>query len=262
MLAVADILRSEPVCIRATCTLRDAVRRVQAHELRHLPVTDERGRLVGLVHDLQLFRYCDRNGHAWVIRPEHAELPVLRAAVSAGPTAEPTTRLGHVLELLTQGWEDAVVVVDGAERPVGLFTMRDALDLAPRCLLPRSRVADASSTDAAAFELRAPVREVLRRMWKEQHSHALVREGMRVVGTVALRVLVALEPRSGATLADVTVRRPIRAVVPQTPLVDAVRALAAEPGGCLPVRVEHQPRGLFTERHALAAMRRALEAAG
>lgn len=259
MFAVADVMTPEPVCIRATSTLRDAVREVVSRGLRHLPVTDERGRLVALVHDFQLFRHCRRRAEQWEIRPDHAQLPVLRAAVSVGRTAEPATPLGDVLPALADGWDDAVVVLDGACRPVGLFTVADALRLAPGWLAPWSQVRQAVTTRFTTFDVATPIRDALRRLWEEQRPHALVREGVALAGTISLRELVAFDPRAGAMLADVMAREPVRAVGPETSLVEATRALAADPRGCLPVLVDRRPRGLFTQRDVLRTLRRTIE---
>lgn len=259
MRTVAEVMSTDPPCLRATQTLRDAAREVLSRGLRHLPVTDETGRLVGLVHDFQLLRHAVWRDGCFVLRPEYAGLPVLRAAVSVGFTARPGTPVRAVLSGLAEGWEEAVVVVDPARRPVGLFAVHDALRLASAWLGPGWRVRHAATPDGPAYPVEAPAREVLRRMGQERRPHALVRDGEEVVGTISLRELVACDPRSDAPLGERIRRGSSRAVAPEASLADAARALAEVPGLCLPVRLD-PGWGLLTPRDVLRAVQHALGA--
>lgn len=261
MVTIADVAVTEPVCVRATSTLRYCLRQLLTHGARHLPVLDDQGRLVGLVHDFQLLRHCDRRRRVPVVRPDYEEVPALKLAVSAGRTATPDRRLVDGLDMLTDGWEDVVVLVDDERHPVGLFTVNDALRLAPSWLTPWWRVRQAMTETCDALAAETPAREALRLLWRQQRAHALVMDGDDLVGAISLRELVAVDPESTITVRQLQGSSRARTVGPDTSLVDAARMLTRERRGCLPVIVNERARGLFTAHDMVRALRRTVNVA-
>ena len=54
MMTAHDLMTEDPTTIPMTATVRDAVRLLQALDVRHLPVVDESGALVGMLSDRDL----------------------------------------------------------------------------------------------------------------------------------------------------------------------------------------------------------------
>lgn len=258
MVKIAEVMTADPVCVRATSTLRHCLRQLLTHGVRHLPVLDDVGRLLGLVHDFQVLRHCTR-GKVPVLRPELADTPALRVAVSAGKTASPDGSLLELIDLLTDRWEEAVVVVDEEKHPVGIFSQQDALRLAGSWLTPWWRVRQSMVVDDFVLSADLPARQGLRKLWDAQKAHAMVFDGDRLLGAVSLRELVGVDPESDATLREVS--RRLRVVGPDTAIVDAAHVMAVERRACLPVLVDERPAGLFTSACLLRAMRRSVNVA-
>ena len=114
-------MTQEPLTIDIGECLVDAKEEMASHGVRHLVVT-ERGRVVGILSDRDLHRCA-------------AEKRVAPAVVSVGEAmtrspygVPPDTPLREVARTMADEGFGCVVVLAG-DRPVGIFTTRDALRL-------------------------------------------------------------------------------------------------------------------------------------
>jgi acetoin utilization protein AcuB len=126
---VRDFMTREPITLREDDLLRQAVEIVVVRRIRHIPVLDSKGHLVGIV--------TDRDVQGTLPSPLSAAAPEEYEALLE------TTSLARIMtrQVLTVGVDDLVAeavetlladkidglpVLDG-DRVVGIFTVRDAL---------------------------------------------------------------------------------------------------------------------------------------
>jgi acetoin utilization protein AcuB len=120
---------SEPaVTIRAVAPVREAFELLKTRKIRHLPVVDERGRLVGIVTDRDLRQMVfdpaiqERLGDVDVL-----EGLTVREIMTWGViTVRPQTEIRQAARLMHEQKVGALPVVD-AGRVVGMLTERDVL---------------------------------------------------------------------------------------------------------------------------------------
>jgi CBS domain-containing protein len=94
---------------------------MRAHEVRHLCVVDDQGRLMGIVSDRDILLLGEER---------YASPTALREVM----TAEPITRSGatpaaELAELMLSLHIDAVPIVDAQRRPIGIVTSTDLLSV-------------------------------------------------------------------------------------------------------------------------------------
>ena len=126
---VRDFMTKDPLTLREDDLLRQAVEVVMVRRIRHIPVLDRDGRLVGIV--------TDRDVQGTLPSPLSAAAPEEYEALLE------TTSLAHIMtkdvitvapddlaaeavETLLAARIDGLPVLDG-DRLVGIFTVRDAL---------------------------------------------------------------------------------------------------------------------------------------
>ena len=107
----------DPVTIRADQTVGDALRLMQANHIGGIPVTDEAGRLVGIVTNRDV-RF-----------QEDMDVLILEVMTSEGLVTIPegSTDRAHVKEVLQKHKVEKLPVVDKDGRIVGLITYKDIL---------------------------------------------------------------------------------------------------------------------------------------
>ncbi len=128
---VREVMTPAPTCIAAQATVMQLVRIVHTKKFRHLLVTDDDGRLVGIVSDRDIIR-CFGPGEF----PDEAVLSRMRAdqimstdVVAVGPDEAPE----KCIELmLSHGINCLPVTLDS--RPLGILTTADLLRLLRRML--------------------------------------------------------------------------------------------------------------------------------
>ena len=91
--------------------------------VRHLPVTDDDGCFVGLVDD----RLVTRALLTGADRENALQEPVEQAMTRYVPQVGPDVPVGRVSRLLRTSRCDAVAVVDGRDRLLGLITLVDVV---------------------------------------------------------------------------------------------------------------------------------------
>lgn len=126
---VRDFMTKDPVTLRPDDLLRQAVEIVMVRRIRHIPVLDESGALVGIV--------TDRDVQGTLPSPLSAAAPEeYEALLETTPLSRIMTRnvitvgvddlAAEAVETLLADRIDGLPVLDGG-RLVGIFTVRDAL---------------------------------------------------------------------------------------------------------------------------------------
>ena len=119
---VSDLMTTALVTINASEQLSEAKIDMEMSLVHHLPVVDERGRLVGIVSDRDIVRRADKKRVSDVMS---------RDIVTTRPDAPAHLAASMMLEFRI----GAVPVVDDDGALVGVVTITDYLALARRALL-------------------------------------------------------------------------------------------------------------------------------
>jgi CBS domain-containing protein len=119
-LTIGTIMTPKPVCVEADLKLSRAKEQMDAHKVRHLPVT-RYGRLAGVI--------TEQNLKVARTNPFHYHFTVAEAMEVDPYIVPPETNAEDVLrDMLHYKLEYAVVARD-ENRPIGIFTRQDALKL-------------------------------------------------------------------------------------------------------------------------------------
>ena len=121
MRVIRDVMTAGPREIDVRECLMDAAEAMKRYGVHHLLVT-ERGRLVGVLSDRDVHRFEARKR----VAPE--VLSVGEAMTPEPYTVGPATPLAGVARTMAEQGYGSVVVMEG-DRPVGIFTLRDAARL-------------------------------------------------------------------------------------------------------------------------------------
>ncbi len=119
----------------------------------------------------------------------------LRSLLARPPiTCAPDTPLGEALAVMDREHIGSLVVVDGEQRPLGVFTLHDVLS---RVALPRAGhdmpMAELMTPDPHSVPPEARAYEAALLMAQHGFSHICVVEGGRLVGVVSERDLFSLQ---------------------------------------------------------------------
>ena len=126
---VRDFMTKDPVTLREDDLLRQAVEIVMVQRIRHIPVLDQGGRLVGIV--------TDRDVQGTLPSPLSAAAPeeyeallettsLARIMTRDVTTVGPDDLAAEAVETLLADKIDGLPVLEN-DRLVGIFTVRDAL---------------------------------------------------------------------------------------------------------------------------------------
>jgi CBS domain-containing protein len=120
-LTVADLMTTQLLTIKASEPLKEARADMEIGVIRHLPVVDDRGRLVGVISDRDLI--SKRGGKVADV--------MTRALITTKPDAPAfeaaTLMLDHKIS--------SVLVTNEDDELVGMVTQTDYLEVARRALL-------------------------------------------------------------------------------------------------------------------------------
>lgn len=128
---VRDCMTPKPVTVGPKTTLQEALEVMAARKIRHLPVIDQAGRLVGFITDRDLRRAAPSPLQAQSDQQAQAvleETPVERVMMRAPVTVPSTSPLRAAVELMVTRKFGALPVVDGG-RLVGIVSQIDVLKL-------------------------------------------------------------------------------------------------------------------------------------
>lgn len=123
-LRVADLMTTALTTVHASDPVTGAHAEMQVAGIRHLPVIDERGRLVGVLSDRDVLRAIAAKKS---VRVADVMTRDLVTALDQAPADVPA-------ELMLEQNISSVLVVDDANTLVGMVTMTDYLHLARRAL--------------------------------------------------------------------------------------------------------------------------------
>ncbi len=171
--------------------LSDVARLLADKQIRHLPVVDPKGRMTGVLTDMDLYKAgrltaagvwaWNTAGNNWMRARDVSITDPLRVL--------PDLSLPGALQRLLADRHRLVIAMDAFKRPIGLFTERDAIRIAVR-VLPAGRPVDLAQTAPLLVSPSDRAGEVLRLMDTYRVRHIPVVLNGEVVGTVSRRDLL------------------------------------------------------------------------
>lgn len=105
---------------------------LEVHDIRHLPVVDDSGRLVGLVSQRHLYRIVSprrlENG-GWYYDKDVLDSFILKKVMVLDPhTLKPENTLEEGMQAMITFKFGCIPIVDGGNRPVGIITRDSVID--------------------------------------------------------------------------------------------------------------------------------------
>jgi CBS domain-containing protein len=127
-MTAADWMTIEPVVVAFDAPIEEAERLIRDHHVSGLPVIDGDGVLVGVISQTD-FVHLDDPGVRSLIR--HASSGIRVGEVMSRPalTVLLTTPLVEAAGIMTRERVHRVVVVDGQQRPLGVLSAMDFVEL-------------------------------------------------------------------------------------------------------------------------------------
>jgi acetoin utilization protein AcuB len=127
----AEIMTKDPTTIPVTASVADAVELLESLGVRHLPVVDDRGVLVGMLSDRDLgplLRTLVEGAEVERMAVPPAQQSV-RDLISADPLAvDVDSDVSETIDVLVGERVGAVPVVDDADHVVGIISYVDVLN--------------------------------------------------------------------------------------------------------------------------------------
>jgi acetoin utilization protein AcuB len=123
-------MTEDPVTIKTTATVREAVRVLRSMEIRHLPVLGEHGELVGIVTDRDV---RDVMVPYWIvedleINESTLDEPVIKLMTQDPVTIQADTPVEEVIEILVRTKVGALPVIEPRSRDlIGIVSYIDIL---------------------------------------------------------------------------------------------------------------------------------------
>ena len=121
---VRDVMTSEPATIAPEAPLGAALATMRERQIRHLPVVDEGGRLVGILTDRDLRQATFARFRA--LHEAERDLTVQDAMSWAVVTTRPDSTIAHAAAVMFERRIGSLPVVEDG-RLVGILTERDLL---------------------------------------------------------------------------------------------------------------------------------------
>ena len=131
-LTVKDLMRTGVEALTPGTTLQEARRRMTDLEIRHLPVVDDKGHLVGIVSQRDVARALDMAVAAQGVRATISAGDVMHRRLVTARVGDPAH---EVVAHLIENKIGAVPVVDDDNHLIGLVTETDFLVIAHQALL-------------------------------------------------------------------------------------------------------------------------------
>ena len=255
---VFDVMTLAPVTVREDETLDGALRLLDEHGFRHLPVV--RGsEVVGVVSDRDLLEAT-----GWLPKCVHAcrgpggarEVPTLVADVMRGPvvTATPDERIIDVVVEFLHRSIGCLPVVEHGEL-IGVVTEVDLLEVYVQGsrhpmtpLEPEPAVGERMTKEPIALEPEATLATAKSICRSNSVRHFPVVDCGHVIGIVSDRDLrrAAGVGRRADTALDELMSRDVISIDPDAPLSDAARAMLEEKISALVVTVDEELVGILT----------------
>ena len=126
---VRERMTRSPATVKPDDGLKDAIWKMEHGRFRHLPVTDEHGKLIGMLTDRDI--RLIQPSLAFTSKEEAAvqlwSISVLQAAVFDPISVKPDTSLREAAELMLRWHVGGLPVVEDHDKPVGMITYTDLL---------------------------------------------------------------------------------------------------------------------------------------
>ena len=126
---VKEQMSKNPVTVKPEDGLKDAIWKMERGHFRHLPVVDEKEKLVGMLTDRDI--RLIRPSFAFVNKEDAAaqlwSISVQQAAVFDPISVKPETTLKEAAALMMRWHVGGLPVVDGQEKLIGMITYTDIL---------------------------------------------------------------------------------------------------------------------------------------
>lgn len=134
MLTARDLMTESPAVIDVTATLRSAIERLQALDVRHLPVVDADGELVGMISDrdlraLSIPYFLDAENAASIRGALDASVASIMSTDVIAVDEE--ADVAEIIDLMLDNKIGAVPVVDADRALVGIVSYVDVLRALP-----------------------------------------------------------------------------------------------------------------------------------
>jgi acetoin utilization protein AcuB len=125
-----DVMTEGPASVRSTASLREAIDVLQSLNVRHLPVVDRHGELVGILSDRDLRKYSLSD--SWSEVPvdsvaNRLETPVSGFMSTAVFAVDPEADVRDVANLMIDQQIGAVPVIDPDGTLIGIVSYVDML---------------------------------------------------------------------------------------------------------------------------------------
>ncbi len=121
-LRVSDLMTTAIVTVKATDTITSANAEMKVGAMRHLPVVDDRGRLIGVLSDRDVLH-------------ERGAKRIAEVMTRNVETVRPEAPAADAASIMLEHKISSVLVTDENGTLVGMVTQTDYLDLARRSLL-------------------------------------------------------------------------------------------------------------------------------
>jgi acetoin utilization protein AcuB len=126
---VKEQMSKNPVTVKPDDGVKDAIWKMEHGHFRHLPVVDEKEKLVGMLTDRDI--RLIRPSFAFVNKEDAAvqlwSISVQQAAVFDPISVKPETTLKEAAALMMRWHVGGLPVVDGQDKPIGMITYTDIL---------------------------------------------------------------------------------------------------------------------------------------
>lgn len=150
-LKAKDVMTPDPVCVAPSARIRELARLFEEHEISGIPVTDQEGRVIGVVSKTDLIRRCSEGiddippaylfevlseqgtdeGEASEVIPE--SLVCVEDFMTEDPLmVGPEVAVALVARLMHQKGIHRVIVADEERVPLGVITSMDLLGVLAR----------------------------------------------------------------------------------------------------------------------------------
>jgi CBS-domain-containing membrane protein len=258
MTTARDVMSTRPTTISAHAAIADAARLRRTLDLRHLPVVDERGKLVGMLSDRDL-----KGMSAPFFVPEDIGQKAPEANVSDVMTAgavsvRPESDVAEVVDLLLENHIGAVPVVDDVGTVAGVVSYVDVLRALPKRGEWRAR--DIMTADPKTIGMSDSVGDAIEALQTMEVRHLPVVDDHReLVGMISERDLGSwarqfsegdqarrhIVTLSTVRVADV-MSSDVASVEPDADVAEIVETMLERNVGALPVVERDQPVGIVS----------------
>jgi len=211
--------------------------------IRHLPVKDSDGRLLGMIGIREVVSILLQGGK------EALEKEKVVDHVNVQPVkVTPDVPLLKAVELMLEAGVGSVVIVDDMERITGIVTERDLVKFL--AVVPSIEKVENVTSNISTYVLAgSSVREVLELMMELWSRHLVMSKEGKVIGVVSmLRLLKEALEESLSAPADKIVEQ-VEVVPPPTPISQVAALMIAKNREAVLVGRDDNPDGIVTERN-------------